>query len=339
MKLMTFTVPCYNSAAYMHICVESLLKGGEDVEIIIINDGSKDETGKIADAFAEKYPSIVRVVHQENGGHGEGINQGIAHATGKYFKVVDSDDWVNENALHAVLNKLKRLEATGGVDLMVCNYVYEHEDKSLNSTIRYGNVFPEGKVVGWEDTKPFMINQYLTLHSAIFRTQMLRDCGVVLPKHIFYEDNLFVYTPLTLVKKICYLDQDFYRYLIGREGQSVSEEVMKKRYHHQIQITETIFKTHDIAAITKTNKKLGKYLYHETRCMIAIATMFARLCKTDETEAAFLAMRDRCIAHDPVMGKKLFDRSLLFFITRPGKFGRALSIGFYRLAHKVVKFN
>ncbi len=339
MKLMTFTVPCYNSAAYMHICVDSLLKGGDEVEIIIINDGSKDDTGKIADAYAAKYPNIVRVVHQENGGHGEGINQGIRHATGKYFKVVDSDDWVNEKALKAVLHKLNRLETTGGVDLMVCNYVYEHEDRSLNSTIHYRNVFPEGKVVGWADTKPFRINEYLTLHSAIFRTQMLRDCGVVLPKHIFYEDNLFVYTPLPLVQKICYLDQDFYRYLIGREGQSVSEEVMKKRYHHQVQIAETIFRTHDIAAITAKNPKLGKYLYHEVRCMIAIATMFTRLCKTDETEAAFLAMRNRCFEYNPALAKKLFNRDILFFITRPGKIGRALSIAFYRLAHKVVKFN
>ena len=121
MKLMTFTVPCYNSAEYMHICVDSLLKGGDEVKIIIIDDGSKDDTGKIADAYAEKYPNIVRVIHQENGGHGEGINQGIRHANGKYFKVVDSDDWVNENALKAVLHKLNRLEAVGGVDLMVCN--------------------------------------------------------------------------------------------------------------------------------------------------------------------------------------------------------------------------
>ena len=92
MKLLTVTVPRYNSAEYMEKCVDSLLVGGERVEIIIINDGSKDSTGEIADRYAEKYPSIVRVVHQENGGHGEGINQGLARASGKYFKVVDSDD-------------------------------------------------------------------------------------------------------------------------------------------------------------------------------------------------------------------------------------------------------
>ena len=102
MKLITFTVPCYNSAAYMDHCIETLLTAGEDAEIILVDDGSKDDTGKIADAYAEKYPTIVRVIHQENGGHGEGVNQGIRNATGVYFKVVDSDDWLDTDALQKV---------------------------------------------------------------------------------------------------------------------------------------------------------------------------------------------------------------------------------------------
>lgn len=339
MKLMTFTVPCYNSAAYMHTCLDSLLIGGDSVEIIIIDDGSKDDTGKIADAYAEKYPNIVRVIHQENGGHGEGINQGIRHATGKYFKVVDSDDWVNEKALRGVLHKLTRLEATGGVDLMVCNYVYEHEDPRLNSTIRYNNVFPEGKVVGWENTRRFLVSQYLTLHSCIFRTQILKDCGLELPKHIFYEDNLFVYTPLPLIHKICYMDLDFYRYLIGREGQSVAEDIIVKRWTHQMKISEEIFKAHDLTKVRQENKKLACYMYHETMCMLVIATIFTRLNKTPETEQAIQDMWERLIAHNPEMGKKLRYRSPLVIVSIPGRIGRAICIGFYRFAHKVVKFN
>lgn len=99
MKLLSIAVPCYNSQDYMRNCVDSLLKGGELVEILIVNDGSKDDTAKIADEYAEKYPTIVRAIHQENGGHGEAVNTGIRNATGFYFKVVDSDDWVNEESL------------------------------------------------------------------------------------------------------------------------------------------------------------------------------------------------------------------------------------------------
>ena len=116
MKLLTVTVPCYNSAEYMEKCIDSLLPGGERVEVIIINDGSKDRTGEIADAYAAKYPSIVRVVHQENGGHGEGINQGLAHATGKYFKVVDSDDVMSGDFI-AFLDRLEECDKQGGIDL------------------------------------------------------------------------------------------------------------------------------------------------------------------------------------------------------------------------------
>ena len=99
MKLLSIAVPCYNSEKYMRKCVESLLPGGEDVEIIIVDDGSdKDDTARIADEYQERYPSIVKAVHKENGGHGSAVNAGIDAAAGLYFKVVDSDDWVKEDA-------------------------------------------------------------------------------------------------------------------------------------------------------------------------------------------------------------------------------------------------
>ena len=92
MKLLSFAIPCYNSESYMRNCIESILPGGEDVEIIIVDDGSKDKTAEIADEYQKKYPTIVKAIHQENGGHGEAVNTGIKNATGLYFKVVDSDD-------------------------------------------------------------------------------------------------------------------------------------------------------------------------------------------------------------------------------------------------------
>ena len=110
MKLITFTVPSYNSAGYMSKCIDSLLGGGDEVEILIIDDGSKDETGAIADRYEREHPGICRAIHQENGGHGEGINQGLKNASGLFFKVVDSDDWVNEQALTRVLNAIRGMK-------------------------------------------------------------------------------------------------------------------------------------------------------------------------------------------------------------------------------------
>ena len=106
MKILSFAIPCYNSAEYMEKCIKSVLTGGEDVEIIIVDDGSsKDNTAKIADKYAEKFPTIVKAVHQENGGHGQAVNTGLLNATGKYFKVVDSDDWVETDMMEVMLQK------------------------------------------------------------------------------------------------------------------------------------------------------------------------------------------------------------------------------------------
>ena len=150
MKLLTFAVPCYNSEAYMEHCVQTLLEGGEDVEIILVDDGSTDGTGAIADRYAAEYPTIVKVVHQENGGHGEGVNQGLRRASGLYYKVVDSDDWADVAALKKVIEKLRefsRMEKP--VDLLVCNYVYEHVEDNTRKAVNYKNVFPTGRIFTW----------------------------------------------------------------------------------------------------------------------------------------------------------------------------------------------
>ena len=111
MKYISFAIPSYNSQEYMSHAIESILVGGEDVEIIIVNDGSSDDTSKIAHEYEEKYPTIIKAVDKENGGHGDAVNSGLTHATGKYFKVVDSDDWVDAEALQKILEFLKKLES------------------------------------------------------------------------------------------------------------------------------------------------------------------------------------------------------------------------------------
>ena len=166
MKLLTVTVPCYNSAEYMEKCIDSLLVGGDRVEVIIIDDGSKDATGEIADRYAAAHPHIVRVIHQENGGHGEGINQGLAHASGTYFKVVDSDDVMSSDFL-AFLDKLEECEKNGGVDLAVTNYYYVHTDGVGDRSISYKSVLPTGRIFGWADTAMLKIYNDIPAEEAL----------------------------------------------------------------------------------------------------------------------------------------------------------------------------
>ena len=336
MKLLTVTVPCYNSQDYMRHCIESLLPGGERVEILIIDDGSKDDTGRIADEYAEKYPTIVRVIHQENGGHGEGINQGLRHAAGTYFKVVDSDDWLSDD-FPAFLDLLEQCEARGGVDLAVTNYYYVHSDGIGDRSINYSSVLPEGRVFTWTDTRPFRIHQMLTIHSCTFRTENMRKWGCELPKHTFYEDNLMVYLTLPHTRRMVYMNADLYRYAIGRPDQSVQRTVMMKRYHHQILVTERCFTSCHLDDIQEP--RLKRYMRHELFVMFGIAILFTRLNRTVETDAALERMWETCMAFDPKCGGYFRNRSPLRFICLPGRFGQNVSGLVYKLANKVVRFN
>ena len=124
MKLLSIAIPCYNSEKYMRKCVESLLIGGDDVEILIVNDGStKDKTAEIADEYAAKYPTIVKAIHKENGGHGSAVNAGIANASGLFFKVVDSDDWVKEDYLERLVELQKKYQTS----MVICGYEKAHK--------------------------------------------------------------------------------------------------------------------------------------------------------------------------------------------------------------------
>lgn len=336
MKLLTVTVPCYNSQEYMENCVNSLLAGGDRVEIIIIDDGSTDRTGPIADTYVQNYPNIVRVVHQENGGHGEGINQGLKYASGTYFKVVDSDDTVSAD-FPAFLDVLAWCEERGGVDLVVSNYYYVHSDGVGDRSIHYGNSLPENKIFGWKDTKQFLIHQMLTIHSCTFRTEVMRNSGEALPKHVFYEDNLMVCKTLPNVARMYYFNADLYRYWIGRPDQSVQQNVMSKRYHHQILVTEKCFESCPLDSIAEP--KLKKYLKHELFMMFGISILFTRLNRTKETDEAINKMWDKCIAVDAKWGKHFRYRTPLWFICIPGRFGQAFSGLVYKIANKVVRFN
>ena len=165
MKLLSFAIPCYNSKDYMEHCIESILPGGDDVEIIIVDDGSKDETAAIADRYAAEYPDIVKAVHQENGGHGEAVNTGLKNATGKYFKVVDSDDWVDLESYKKILDKLREFEQENTqIDMLLANYVYEKEGAKRKKVMRQTG-FPRNEIFTWSDIKHIHKGHYILMHS------------------------------------------------------------------------------------------------------------------------------------------------------------------------------
>ena len=340
-KTITFVVPCYNSADYMDHCIESLLIGSTDIEIVIVDDGStKDNTAEKADQWRAAHPDLIKVIHQENKGHGGAVMAGLRAATGVYFKVVDSDDWLDRDALSVMLSRLRHFIASGSpVDLAIANYVYEHTYTGTRKVIRYNRALPKNRVFTWNETGFFGFGQNILMHSAIYRTQVLRDCGLELPEHTFYVDNIFVYVPLPHVSTMYYLPVDLYRYFIGREDQSVNEHIQIKRLDQQMRVTRVMVeavKLPDGAG----NLKLAAYMARYLGLIVSASSIFALLAGTPEALEQRRQMWEHLDATDKQLKVQLgFWQPLVLGANLPGPVGRKASVAMYRLAQKLYRFS
>lgn len=323
----------------MERCLDTLLPCGNDAEIIIVNDGSTDDTGKIADKYASQHPDIVRVIHQENGGHGEAVNAGLRNASGLYFKVVDSDDWIDGPGVSQLLQTLRTLiDGNSAPDMVVCNYVYEKLLEGTRHVINYANVFPRNKIFGWDDMKRFPPWKYLLMHSLIYRTDLLRQCGLQLPKHTFYVDNIFAYQPLPYVKTIYYLDVDLYHYFIGRVDQSVNESVMLKRIDQQLLVTRIMIGSHRLPE-NIASKKLSNYMLSYLAIMMTICTVFLRISGSEEDNRKEKELWSFLIRSNNNLYRHAISRFLRMVANLPGNSGNKITVGLYNIARKVYKFN
>lgn len=340
MKLITFAVPCYNSESYMKKCINSLLKAGNKAEIIIVDDGSTDKTAEIADNYAVEYPKTIRVIHQENGGHGEAVNTGLKNAEGKYFKVVDSDDWLNEEALQTVIEKLEEFEEKNiNLDMFIANYVYEKVSEGTSRRMTYKSILPVDEFFSWEDIGKFSPPNYILMHSVIYKTEILRTSKLQLPKHTFYVDNIFVYQPLPYVKTMYYMDIDLYRYYIGRADQSVNEQNMIKRIDQQILVTKTMIQLYDLDKILEHNEKLGKYMLHYLSMMMAICFIFLTIDEKEESLEKIKELKNFLREKMPTLYNRIIHRSIAFFSNIPTHQGRKAVVGVYHVLRKIYKFN
>lgn len=321
----------------MEKCIESILPGGEDVEIIIVDDGSHDRTAEIADRYAAEYPEIVRAIHQPNGGHGEAVNTGIANATGLYFKVVDSDDWVDAGAYAKILGKLRELvQSEKNVDMLLANYVYEKEGAKHKKVMRQTG-FPTDCIFSWRDVRHFYKGHYILMHSVIYRTQLLRDCGLKLPDHTFYVDNIYVYKPLPYVRSMYYMDVDFYRYFIGRDDQSVNEKVMISRIDQQIKVNKIMIDDVDLWKVPSI--KCRKYMFNYLEIITVVSTVMLLRSGTKENLEKKRELWTYIKEKDIRLFHRLRRGILGGTMNLPGKGGRKISIAAYRLSQKVVGFN
>lgn len=279
-----------------------------------------------------------RSIHQENGGHGAAVNTGLANATGLYYKVVDSDDWVDADAYRQVLDTLRKfVKEQTPVDMLLTNYVYEKVSEHHQRRMIYSLLFESDRITTWSEMKHNVKGFSILMHSVTYRTQMLRDCGLKLPEHTFYVDNLFVYEPLPYVKTIYYLNVDFYRYYIGREGQSVNEQIMIKRLDQQLRVNYRMIDAYDLWSIEE--KHLREYMLSYLETITVVSTCLAYVSGTKENlhkaKALWKYIRDK----DYRTYHHLRWGVLGGAMNLPGRFGRYLSVKAYRISQRFMGFN
>lgn len=231
MKLLTIVIPVYNMEKYLRRCLDSILIDDirEDLEVLAVNDGSKDNSVAIIREYESRYPDIVHLIDKENGGHGSTINAGLKEATGKYFRVLDSDDWFDTLAFISYITKLKKCDEDLIVTPYTVEYVYNGRQVSYNyKWLEHNRTIPQEEIIydGHD--------QYFTIHSSTFKTDVLREAHLRLYEKCFYVDMQYIIMPIPYVKTVRVLDDTVYRYYIGRPEQSMSPESMKRNFpQHQ----------------------------------------------------------------------------------------------------------
>lgn len=212
-KILTISVAAYNVEKYIEKNLYSIINSEviDKIEVFVVDDGGNDDTFEIAKSFEMKYPNSIRVVHKENGGYGSTVNYSIKHATGKYFKLLDGDDWVNSDGLKTLVEYLERTN----VDVVVTNFCTGSDDIKM----RLVDLFRlEGSEI--KQISTYNPQKQLGMWSLTLKTEVIRAAGTILPEHCLYTDQFITLVPFSCAKDIKFLNTYVYCYRTDRQGQS-----------------------------------------------------------------------------------------------------------------------
>jgi len=335
-KTLTFVVPAYNMETYLGRCVESLIaaKRNDDIEVLIIDDGSSDGTLAMAKSFEQRHPGVVRAIHQDNKGHGGAVNTGIAAASGMYVKVVDADDWVGAESLELVMATLREeAERTDPIDMLVTNYVYDKVGKIVKHVVNFRRAMKSDERLTWNDLGHFGLAEYILMHALTFRTAVVRASGMRLPEHTFYVDFIYAYQPFPWVKTIKYLDTPFYHYFIGRDGQSVQTDVMIRRVDQLRLVNQYMVRATPERGTVPEG--LYRYMIHFLAIETSVASVFMILSRKPENYAKKKEMWADIKAYSPSMYADVRRKAMSRALNLRGSIGRFV----IRNGYFVVGFN
>ena len=287
MKLLTVVIPVYNTARYLPRCLRSVLvpEALDRLELILINDGSTDSSGSILLKAARRYPGTVRVIDKENGGHGSAVNAGLRAATGRFFRVLDSDDWFDTPAFLRYLDALSSCDE----DLIVTPYTQEYSWTKPRVCVRYAAL--SGK-------RSYALDEldlagpvpYVSLAAATWKTELLRRCGLQLSEHCSYVDMQYILFPIPLVQRVRLINESVYRYFIGRTGQSMDPAQFLKNIPQHEQVLRSLI---DFYAAQRPTLNAAARDYIERVISLMTYTHLELLCRRMPGRlAAFRRCRD-----------------------------------------------
>ena len=295
-KILAIGIPSYNGEAYLDRCIPTFIDKDlmDKIEVIIVNDGSKDKTKEIAEKYKKLYPNTVRVINKENGGHGSAVNAALYSTNAKYYKVVDCDDWVETKELKKLVNFLEKND----VDLVSSSYETVDMVTGLSSYIN--NNVPEYEKI-YNISELNMKNIYISIHSTTYRTKLLTDNGIKLQENTFFVDVEYQLLPFEYVKTVAFVDYPLYKYMIGNVNQSVDKNNFVMRYDHHNRV---IYRILDFLQNAKLNDSQKDYV--ENVFEKVLYTHYSLSCYYDQNKERG---RKRAIEFD----KYLFEHNQYFY--------------------------
>lgn len=245
-KVLTISVAAYNAEKYLDTCLSSFLacRSLDKLDIIVVDDGSTDDTANLANVYISKVPDSIRLISKENGGHGSTINTSIANARGRYYKVVDADDWVDSAALDRLIDFLSMCD----VDVVINPYIEEHEDSDQTNKVGFDEILPNFDYVQMQ-VVPFdslADSLHLFMHTLTFNTKIMRAIPLI-DEHCFYVDVEYVIYPIEFLNTAAIIDDAIYHYRLGTLNQSVDQRNLEARicqHEHVLSVLSKYFEKH-----------------------------------------------------------------------------------------------
>lgn len=237
-KIITLVIPTYNMEKYLNKCLTSLIMDDNElmklIEVLVVIDGAKDRSSEIAHTYQDKYPDTYRVIDKENGNYGSCVNRGLKEAKGKYIKILDADDSFDTSEFAKYLRRLCNVD----VDMVLTPFFYVNEQGNKTHFVKYQ--LRDSDNLTFNDVTPALLSQSIQMHATTYRTESVRSIGYIQTEGISYTDQEWVFTPLAAVNKIAYFSNPIYLYLIGREGQTMNPEAIKRNIAHNVKCAQKI---------------------------------------------------------------------------------------------------